>query len=783
MSQRRIWLVAFLFFAGVCIAGWLVVAASDRAETIEEAQRSLAATVRVLEHQAHRALLDGDELLGTIVQRYRALPETVDPQRLAAFTREIAQMTSMVGAAGAGWVVDREGRIVAETWSYPPQTPGTVSDRAYFVAHRDGEEGLHLGAMETGRLTGRLRFTLSRPILGPGGGFEGVAAVGIYSDDFVDAFEDADLGEGSVLTLALLDGTPLARWGDIAEADGASPTGPAPSVRATRRLPDYPVEVSAARPLEAVLAHWRLRALQTGGLTFALVAGFLGLTLLGQRAVRDEEQARADLAAANRSLEARIEARTADLAAAARQMRLVSDAVPAAIAFVDASERYAFVNAGHRALWPRSGDHVVGSPVVEVVGDLVYRKIGAEIAAALRGERRAFELDLPGDAGSPPRTLQATYVPNLRADGTPDGFFALLMDITAHKADEERLRLLIGELDHRVRNTLAMILAMITQTEQRPGSKEAFAHDLRERIRALARTQALLTQSRWTGADLRTLVEQELTPHGAAGERFEAQGPDLVLAPKPALSIGLLLHELATNAAKHGALGVPQGRVQVRWRLLGSGAEAMVEVEWREVGGPPVAPPTRKGFGSDLIERVIAYDLGAQTAIAFPESGVVCRLRIPAARALVRKSEPPSISAQTDAAPAPARRTGAILLVEDDAFIAFDTLDALRALGHAVIGPCAGVAEALALVEREAPAFALLDVNLGEETSFPVAERLAAMGIPFALITGYDAVAIPAAYEEAPLLQKPATHEEIGTLVARFVTPRAAPPRADAGAA
>lgn len=783
MSQRRIWLVAFLFFAGVCIAGWLAVAASDRAETIDEAQRSLAATVRVLEHQAHRALVDSDELLGAIVQRYRALPETNDPQRLEAFTREISHMTAMVGPVEAGWVADREGRVVAETRGYPPRTPGAVSDRAYFVAHRDGEKALLFGPMEAELPTGRLRFTLSRPILDQSGGFEGVAVVGIYSDHFVDAFEDADLGEGSVLTLALLDGTPLARWGDEAEADGASPIVPAPSVRATRRLRDYPVEVSAARPLASALAQWRLRALQTGGLTFALVAGFLGLTLLGQRAVRDEEQARLDLAAANRSLEARIEARTADLAAAARQMRLVADAVPAAIAFVDASERYAFVNAGHRALWPRSGDHVVGSPVVEVVGDLVYRRIGAQIAAALRGEERAFEFDLPGEGGTAPRTLQATYVPNLRTDGTPDGFFALLMDITARKADEERLRLLIGELDHRVRNTLAMILAMITHTEQRPGTKEAFVRDLRERIRALARTQALLTQSRWTGADLKTLVEQELTPHGAAGERFEAQGPDLVLAPKPALSIGLLLHELATNAAKHGALSAPQGRVQVRWRLVGSGAEAFVEIEWREVGGPPVEPPTRKGFGSDLIERAIAYELGAQTAIAFPESGVVCRLRIPTARALVRSIEPPCPAAQAEPASAPARRAGAILVVEDDAFIAFDTLDALRALGHSVIGPCARVAEALALVEREAPAFALLDVNLGAETRFPVAERLSAMGIPFALITGYDAVAIPAAYEEAPLLQKPATHEEIGALVARFVTPRAAPPRADAGAA
>lgn len=782
MSQRRIWLVALLFFSGVCIAGWVLVSARDRAETIEESQRSLTSTLRLLEQLAKRALVDGDALLETIAEEFETLPER-NSKSLGALTVEISSSTDMVGAVSAAWIVDAQGNVVAESWGYPPPTRESVADREYFREHRAGEEGVHLGPMEVERLTGRPRFTMSRRISDEEGRFEGVAVIGVYSDYFVDAFRDADLGVGSSLILARSDGTVLARWGDAPVSPiGASnptaglPVDVAPALDIEVALANFPVVVSASRRIGVVLEQWRLRTLQTGGLTLALVAGFFGLTLLGQRAVREEEQARAALVAANRSLEERIEARTADLTATARQMCLITNAIPAAIAFVDKSERYVFVNSGHWAVWPRSGEDVVGKSVGEVVGELAHRRLKEHIAGALRGEKREFELELPPLDEGLPRTIQATYVPNVRADGTVDGFFALLIDVTARKADEERLRLLIGELDHRVRNTLAMILSMITHAARGPETKEAFALDLRERIRALGRTQSLLTQSRWFGAELRAIVEQELTPHGPDGRRFEIEGPSLVLAPKPALSLGLLLHELATNAAKYGALSVPEGRVHVRWRLLGSGQETELQIEWRESGGPPVTAPTRKGFGTLLVERAIGYELGSEASIEFPVDGVVCRLTMPAGRIVVRSVEPGPAAAEVAERARDGLRTGPVLVVEDDALIAFDTIDALRALGHAVSGPCAKVADALALVEREAPAFALLDVNLGEETSFPIAERLAILGIPYAFVTGYDArIVIPAAYTDIPLLQKPTTREEIGALVARYVSASSEP--------
>jgi two-component sensor histidine kinase/CHASE1-domain containing sensor protein len=189
---------------------------------------------------------------------------------------------------------------------------------------------------------------------------------------------------------------------------------------------------------------------------------------------------------------------------------------------------------------------------------------------------------------------------------------------------------LTRELNHRVKNTLANVLSIIALTRRRATSLEEFADGLDGRIRALSATHDLLTQSDWGTTPIRKVVEAELVPYAQAGEHeVELEGPDIELAPNDALSLGLAVHELATNAAKYGALSRSGGKVSVRWRLV---SEALVRIEWQESGGPPVPQDRGRGFGTDLIERIVAQELKTPVELTFDPAGVRCVLTIPVRR-------------------------------------------------------------------------------------------------------------------------------------------------------
>lgn len=186
---------------------------------------------------------------------------------------------------------------------------------------------------------------------------------------------------------------------------------------------------------------------------------------------------------------------------------------------------------------------------------------------------------------------------------------------------------LTRELNHRVKNTLANVLSIIALTRRRADNVEDFASGLDGRIRALSATHDLLTQSDWGATPVSSVIETELLPY-AHGEDHQVlmDGPDVDLAPNDALSLGLAIHELATNAAKYGALSKDGGRVTVKWHAL---ADDLVEVEWLERGGPPVKQERSRGFGTDLIERIVAHELRHPVELEFPPEGVRCVLRIP----------------------------------------------------------------------------------------------------------------------------------------------------------
>ncbi len=205
-------------------------------------------------------------------------------------------------------------------------------------------------------------------------------------------------------------------------------------------------------------------------------------------------------------------------------------------------------------------------------------------------------------------------------------------DISDEKAASERQRLLINELNHRVKNTLATVQSIAAQTF-RGQTDQAVRAVFDARMAALSNAHNVLVEDNWESASLRGVVTRALAPHLLAevdGDRFRYEGPDARLHPKVAVTLAMALHELMTNAAKYGALSVPEGRVAVTW-TLGDREDGRhrLDLAWEERGGPPVVPPTRRGFGSRLIERQLPMEFDGSAALAFDPAGVSCRMTIP----------------------------------------------------------------------------------------------------------------------------------------------------------
>lgn len=187
--------------------------------------------------------------------------------------------------------------------------------------------------------------------------------------------------------------------------------------------------------------------------------------------------------------------------------------------------------------------------------------------------------------------------------------------------------MLTRELNHRVKNTLANVLSIVALTRRRATELDAFADSLEGRIRALSATHDLLTEGNWGPTPLRAVIEVELAPYARGPEcSVDLDGPETDLAPNDALSLGLAIHELATNANKYGALSVIGGRVEVRWTRV---SPSLLHLTWQERGGPPVSPPARRGFGTELIERIVAHELGHKVDLRFDPQGVYCELAVP----------------------------------------------------------------------------------------------------------------------------------------------------------
>ncbi|NEX95068.1 PAS domain S-box protein [Caulobacter sp. 17J65-9] len=216
--------------------------------------------------------------------------------------------------------------------------------------------------------------------------------------------------------------------------------------------------------------------------------------------------------------------------------------------------------------------------------------------------------------------VEAVYLP----DGTPSRLLGVAIDITEQKRAEERQRLLLQEMSHRVKNTLAVVQAMVGLALRRAETLAEAEAALNVRLKALASAHDLLTAGSWEGADLAEVVSRATCAHGPA-ERFRIAGPPVRLSPDGALALSLALQELATNAVKYGALSTEGGQVEIGW----TAAAERLELIWRERGGPAVAPPEAAGFGARLLERVVEHDLGGRILRRWEPGGLVCEIEAP----------------------------------------------------------------------------------------------------------------------------------------------------------
>ncbi|WAC64928.1 PAS domain-containing protein [Pseudoxanthomonas sp. SL93] len=226
--------------------------------------------------------------------------------------------------------------------------------------------------------------------------------------------------------------------------------------------------------------------------------------------------------------------------------------------------------------------------------------------------------------------VSSRAVPIRPIGGDVTEWFGAATDITARRQHEEHQRLLLNELNHRVKNTLAIVQSLALQTLRGTDDMGLACDRFEARLHALAQAHDVLTRQQWEHATLQDIVRTAIAPCLVDDpERFDIEGPDMQLDPQRALALSMALHELCSNATKYGALSARPGRVRIRWRAEVVQGRRSLVLSWEEVGGPPVTAPAHRGFGSRLIERGLRHDLGGEVALDFGTAGVTCRITAP----------------------------------------------------------------------------------------------------------------------------------------------------------
>jgi len=341
----------------------------------------------------------------------------------------------------------------------------------------------------------------------------------------------------------------------------------------------------------------------------------------------------------------------------------------------------------------------------------------------------------------------------------------VMIDITDRKQAEERQLMLAREVDHRARNALAVVQAIVRLT--RATTQEGYIAAVEGRIHALAQAHTLLSETRWQGAHVERLVSEEMAPYrSAGGSRVAMTGPSIFLPSEKAQNLALALHELATNSAKYGALSTARGLVSVNWQL----ESGIVSLHWDESGGPAVEPPASQGFGTKIMNASIRHQLGGNVGWDWRKSGLHCTIEIPIGSG--DHAADANSGSNEHLVKLPTGAMKRVLLAEDEAIIGMMMREFLLDYGLFVIGPCCTVNEALAAAAADFDC-AILDLNLGGESIYPIASMLGERNVPFAFVTGYGRESIDGRFASTPVLQKPITRESLEGCLRDMLAPQA----------
>jgi signal transduction histidine kinase/DNA-binding response OmpR family regulator len=425
------------------------------------------------------------------------------------------------------------------------------------------------------------------------------------------------------------------------------------------------------------------------------------------------------------------------------------------------------------------GEPVITADVTEDPRWREWRWLAAE-----HGCRAVWSFPVETSAGKVVGSF-AMYFPKPRQPAARDLEFAAALTqaagiiISRQQEAQERVRaedtrrLLLQELNHRVKNTLASVQAIAQQTVRSTKDPDDFAARFSGRIQSLARVHSLLTDSTWRGADLRQLIRDQLLRGSVDQTRLTARGPAVHLQPQAAVHMAVMLHELGTNSVKYGSLSVPKGSVTIDWSVAGDA----LSLQWVERGGPVVSVPARRGFGTTLIEQSARSEGGRAEQLFEPE-GITWKITVALPNSATSpepelRPEPLPPKPEPIAPAKPAARLAGLrlLVVEDESLIALDLMDRLEMAGGDVAPAVSTEKDALAAVEQGGFDCALLDANLHGRSVQNIAAALTRRGIPFVFITGYGRAGLPPSFQHAPTLSKPVSDQDLFDAITKIVSP------------
>jgi signal transduction histidine kinase/DNA-binding response OmpR family regulator len=391
-------------------------------------------------------------------------------------------------------------------------------------------------------------------------------------------------------------------------------------------------------------------------------------------------------------------------------------------------------------------------------------RVTAAIQEAIR-TKTPFELEHPvirvdGTMG----WTHSRAVPVPGADGNIAEWFGAARDITERKRAEETQQLLLGELNHRVKNILASVQAIAQHTLRSTRNPAQFAESFAGRIQSMAKVHSLLTATTWQGADLREIIRDQLLHCTVDETRVTASGPPVNLEPQMALHFALMLHELGTNCTKYGALSDSGGRVAISWSV----EDHSILMRWQERGGPPVTAPIKTGFGTTLIEQS-AKGEGGDARMSVEVDGVAWDITLPLPRPISTKARPQPVLNGAPArqgvqgVPKPSGKLDGkrFLVVEDEPLVALDLSAGLREAGAEVVASTGTASVALEIINNKSLDAALLDGNLHGRPVDEIAAALTRRNVPFVFVTGYGRESLPQSFRNVAVLSKPFSQEQL----------------------